>query len=67
MSEQIEAKGQYKKFCEKMKQYVLREFQNREDIIILVRDLKYLATVLSTSRTTALSALDEKDPINVMI
>ena len=47
-SEQIEAKDQYKKFSEKMKQYILREFQNYEDIIVLVRDLKYPTTILNT-------------------
>ena len=47
-SEQIEAKDQYKKFSEKMKQYILREFQNSEDIIVLVRDLKYPTTILNT-------------------
>ena len=47
-SEQREAKDQYKKFSEKMKQYILREFQNYEDIIVLVRDLKYPTTILNT-------------------
>ena len=40
MSEQREAKDQYKKFSEKPKQYILRVFQNPEDIIVLVRYLK---------------------------
>ena len=40
MSEQREAKYQYKKFSEKPKQYILREFQNPEYIIVMVRYLK---------------------------
>ena len=52
--EQREAKDQYKKSRVKLKQYILREFQNPVDIIFLVRYLKDLTTVLSTSRTTAL-------------
>ena len=39
-SEQREAKDQYKKFSKKLKQYILRVFQNPEDIIVLVRDFK---------------------------
>ena len=67
MSEQREAKGQYKKFSEKLKQYILRVFQNTEDIIALVRDLKDPTIVLNASRSTALSTKDEKDLIIVMI
>ena len=44
-SEQREAKNQYKKFSEKLKQYILIEYQNPEYIIILVRDQKYPTTV----------------------
>ena len=39
-SEQIESKYQYKKFRENLSEYILQEFQNTEDIIILVRYLK---------------------------
>ena len=35
--EQREAKDQYNKFSEKLKQYILRVFQNREYIIVMVR------------------------------
>ena len=66
-SEQREAKYKYNKFSEKLKQYTLIEFHNPEDIIVLVRDLKYPTIVLNTSRTTALPAEDEKYPIMVMI
>ena len=38
LSEKREAKDQYKKFNEKLKQYILGEIQNPEDIIFLVRD-----------------------------
>ena len=64
---QREAKYQYKKFSEKLKQYILREFQNPEEIIVLVRDLKYPTTVLNTSRPTSLLSEDEKYPIMVII
>ena len=67
MSEQREAKDQYKKFSEKPKQYILRVFQNLEDIIVLVRYLKYPKIVLNSSIPTALLAEDEKDPIVVTI
>ena len=50
-----------------MKHYILREFHNPEDIVILVRDLKDPTTVLNTSIPTALSSEDEKYPIMVMI
>ena len=50
-----------------MKQYILREFHNPKEIIILVRYLKYPTTVLNTSITTVVSAEKEKDPIMVMI
>ena len=66
-SEQIEAKNQYKKFSEMLKQYILRVFQNPEDIIVLVRDLKDPTIVFNTSRPTAMSAEDEKYRIMVMI
>ena len=39
--EQREAKDQCKRFGEKLKQYILRVFHNSEDIIVMVRDLKY--------------------------
>ena len=67
MDEQRKAKHQYKKFRYKMKQYVLQELQNPEDIIVLVQYLKYSIPVLDTSRTTAISTEDDKDPIMVMI
>ena len=35
-SEQREAKDQYKKFSENLRQYILREYHNPEDIIVLV-------------------------------
>ena len=54
-SEQREAKDQYKKFSKKLKQYIIREFQNPEDIVVLVRDLKYSTTVSNTSRPTSMS------------
>ena len=65
-SEQREAKDQYKKFSEKLKQYILIVFHNPEDIIIMVIDLKDPIIVLNTSRPTALSAEDEKDPVMIM-
>ena len=51
----------------KLKDYILRIFENPEDIIVLVKYLKDPRIVLHTSRTTALSAEDEKYPIVVMI
>ena len=39
-SRQRKSKDQCKKFSEKLEQYILREFQKPEDIIILVRYLK---------------------------
>ena len=66
-SEQKEAKVQYNKFSENLKQYILRVFQNPEDIIVLVRDLKDPTIVLNKSRPTALSSEDKKDGIMVMI
>ena len=50
-----------------MKQYTLREVQNPEYIIVLVRYLKEPTSVLNTSRTTALSTEDKKYPIMLMI
>ena len=50
-----------------MKQYILRVFQNPEDILVLVRYLKDPTIVLNTSRPKALPAEDEIDPIMVMI
>ena len=64
---QREAKYQYKKFSEKLKQYILREFQNPEDIIILFIYLKDPTPVLNTSRPTELSEKYDKYPIMVMI
>ena len=55
-SEQREYKDHYNKFSEKLKQYILRVFQNPEDMIILVRYLKDPTIVLNTSRPIALSA-----------
>ena len=55
-SEQREAKYQYKKFSKKLKQYILRVFHNPEDIIVLVRYLKYPTIILNTSIPIALSA-----------
>ena len=54
MSEQREAKDQYKKFSEKLKQYILRVFQNPENIIVLVRYLYDPTIFFNTSKTTAL-------------
>ena len=39
-AEHLRIKEQFKTFQEKVKQYVLREFHNQRDIIIVVRDLK---------------------------
>ena len=50
-----------------LEQYVLREFENLENIIVLVRDVKNPMNVLNTSRPTGLSTGDEKDPIMAMI
>ena len=50
-----------------MKHYIQRVFQNPEDIIVLVRDLKDPTIVLNKSRPTALSEEDEKYRIMVMI
>ena len=66
-AEQREAKDQYKKFSENLKQYILRELHNPEDITMLVRYLKDPTTVLNTSKETALLTEDEKYPIMVMI
>ena len=66
-SEQREAKDRYKKFSEKLKQYILRVFQNNEDVIVLVRYIKDHTIVFNTSRPTVLSEEDEKDLIMVMI
>ena len=55
------------KFREKLKHYILREFQNPEYTIVLVRDLKYPTKVLDTLRPTALSTEDEKYPIMIII
>ena len=46
MDEQIEAKYQYKKFSENLKQYVIQELQNPEDIIALFWDLKEPMTTM---------------------
>ena len=54
-SEQREAKDQYNKFSESLKQYILRVFQNPEDIIDLVINLKGFTIVYNTSIPTALS------------
>ena len=37
-----------------MKQYIIWQFQNPEDIIVMVRDLKDPTTVLNKFRLTAL-------------
>ena len=66
-AKQIEAKDQYKKFRNKIKNDVLRELQNTEDIIVLIQDLKYPMTVMYKSVPTSLSTQDEKDSIMVMI
>ena len=66
-AKQRESKDQNKKFSEKLKQYILQEFQNPEEIFILVRDLKDPTTFFKTSRTTALSTEDKKDLIMLMI
>ena len=65
--EKIESKDQLNKFIKKLKQYVLREFHNTEDIIALVRHMKNPMKILSTSRPTALSTNDGENPILVMI
>ena len=65
--EQREAKDQCNKFIENLKQYILRVFHNPEDIIVLIRDLKYPTIGFNASRPTALSAEGEKEPIMVMI
>ena len=66
-AKQREANDQYNKFSEKLKQYILRELHNPEDIIVMVWDLKYLVTVLNTSRPTELSTKGKNDKIIVMI
>ena len=48
MAEHREAKYQFNKFSEKLKQYLLQEFQNPEYIIVLVGDVKYPTTVINT-------------------
>ena len=50
-----------------MKQYVLQELQNPEDIIVLVQYLKDPMTVMDTSRPISLYTEDKKDPIMVTI
>ena len=54
MDNQREAKDQYKKSSENLKQYVFWSFHNPEDIIVLVRYLKYLMTVMYISRPAEL-------------
>ena len=66
-AKQRESKDQWKKISEKLKQYILQELQNPEDIIDLVLDLKDPMTVLDTSQLTALFTKYKKDPIIVMI
>ena len=67
ISEQREDKDQYKNFSKKLKQYILRELHNPEDIIVLVRYLKYPTTIFNTSRPLTLSEENKKDLIMVMI
>ena len=55
------------KFRKKLKQYVLQEFHNPKDIIVLVRDMKNPSTILNKSSPTALSTENGKYPIVVMI
>ena len=50
-----EAKYQFKKFSKNLEEYVLRDFQNPEDIIILVQDIKDPMAVLNKSITTEIS------------
>ena len=50
-----------------MKQYMLQEFQNPENIIALRRDVKTSMMILNKSWPTALSTDDKKDPIMLMI
>ena len=50
-----------------MKQYILQELHNLEDIIILFRDLKDPRATLNTTGPTSLSTEDKKYPIMVMI
>ena len=66
-AKQREAKYQFNKFSEKMKQYALQEFKNPEYIIILVLYVKYPITEINTSGPTLLSTDEEKDPKMVMI
>ena len=66
-AEQREFEDQYKNFSKNLKQYIQLEFRNTEDIIVLIRDLKYPTTVLNTSRPTALSTEDRKNLTMVMI
>ena len=51
-SEQREAKDQHNKFSKNLKNYILRVLHNPEDIIVLVRYLKYPKVVLNTSGPT---------------
>ena len=66
-SDQREAKDQYKKFNQKLKHYVIQEFHDPENIIVLVWDSKYPLTMLYTSRPTALYTQDYMDSLMVMI
>ena len=65
-AKQREAKYQFKRISENLKQYV-QEFHNPVDIIVLARDVKDPMAILNTSGPTALSNEDKKYFIMVMI
>ena len=66
-AEKREAKDQYNNLSKKIKQYLLQEFYNPEDITILVRDIKYPITIIKTSEPTVLSIEDIKYPTIVTV
>ena len=66
-AEQREDKYQLNKFSDKLKQYVLQEFHNPEDIIVIVRYVEYPMDGIDTSRHTSLSTEYENNPIIVMV
>ena len=66
-ADQREAKDKCNNFNQKLKQYVIRELHNPEDIIVLVWYLKDPMIMLDTSITTELYILDDKDTLMFII
>ena len=62
-AERRKIKDEFQIFSEKLKQYLLREFKNPEDIIVLVRDIKDPMTVHDATKPLALSEEDARDAV----